>query len=102
MMDLVGFVVPSTGPRCSRMHPGSCGSNRSGRFVAVPDAAPDTPGTAMTIGGAFMDLPVKGKAAIGGGAGKGSGRGCARVLADEGANVMLCSRSPTDLDQAAG
>jgi 3-oxoacyl-[acyl-carrier protein] reductase len=48
-----------------------------------------------------MDLQLKGKVAIVGGASKGLGRACAQVLAEEGANVVLCSRSQSDLDQAA-
>ena len=38
-----------------------------------------------------MDLMLKGKVAIVGGASKGLGRACAQALAEEGANVMLCS-----------
>jgi len=48
-----------------------------------------------------MDLQLKGKVAIVGGASKGLGRACAQVLAEEGMNVALCSRSQKDLDQAA-
>lgn len=48
-----------------------------------------------------MDLQLKGKVAIVGGASKGLGRACAQVLAEEGANVVLCSRSRSDLDRAA-
>ena len=48
-----------------------------------------------------MDLELKGKTAIVGGASKGLGRACAQVLAEEGANVVICSRSQTDLEKAA-
>ena len=48
-----------------------------------------------------MDLGLKGKVAIVGGASKGLGRACAEVLAEEGARVTVCSRSQKDLDKAA-
>jgi 3-oxoacyl-[acyl-carrier protein] reductase len=48
-----------------------------------------------------MDLMLKGKVAIVGGASKGLGRACAQVLAEEGANVAICSRSKEDLEKAA-
>jgi 3-oxoacyl-[acyl-carrier protein] reductase len=48
-----------------------------------------------------MDLMLKGKVAVVGGASKGLGRACADVLAGEGANVALCSRSKPDLEKAA-
>src|SRR2546430_8496 len=48
-----------------------------------------------------MDLELTGKVAIVGGASKGLGRACSQVLADEGAKLALCSRSPKDLDKAA-
>jgi 3-oxoacyl-[acyl-carrier protein] reductase len=48
-----------------------------------------------------MDLELKGKVAIVGGASKGLGRACAQVLAEEGAAVALCSRSKADLEKAA-
>jgi 3-oxoacyl-[acyl-carrier protein] reductase len=48
-----------------------------------------------------MDLELKGKVAVLGGASKGLGRACAQVLAAEGAKVALCSRSQGDLDRAA-
>ena len=47
-----------------------------------------------------MDLGLQGKAAIVGGASKGLGRACAEVLAAEGADVAICSRSEADLEQA--
>ena len=49
-----------------------------------------------------MDLELSGKVAIVGGASKGLGRACAAVLAEEGASIMMCSRSGADLEQAAG
>ena len=48
-----------------------------------------------------MDLELKGKVAIVGGASKGLGRACADVLAEEGARLAICSRTAADLEQAA-
>jgi 3-oxoacyl-[acyl-carrier protein] reductase len=48
-----------------------------------------------------MDLGLKDKVAIVGGASKGLGRACADVLAQEGARVVICSRTQADLEQAA-
>ena len=48
-----------------------------------------------------MDLELRDKVAIVGGASKGLGRACAEVLAQEGAQVAMCSRSKDDLEQAA-
>jgi len=48
-----------------------------------------------------MDLGLKQKVAVVGGASKGLGRACAEVLAEEGARVVMCSRSRADLDRAA-
>jgi 3-oxoacyl-[acyl-carrier protein] reductase len=48
-----------------------------------------------------MDLELKGRVAIVGGASKGLGRACAQALAEEGANLAICSRSQRDLDNAA-
>ena len=48
-----------------------------------------------------MDLGLKDKVAIIGGASKGLGRACAEVLAQEGAKVAICSRTKPDLDKAA-
>ena len=48
-----------------------------------------------------MDLELKGKVAVVGGASKGLGRACAEELAREGARVAICSRSRPDLDKAA-
>lgn len=48
-----------------------------------------------------MDLELKDKVAIVGGASKGLGRACAEVLAEEGARVAMCSRSRPDLEAAA-
>lgn len=48
-----------------------------------------------------MDLELQGKVAIVGGASKGLGRACAEVLAQEGAKVVMCSRTQADLEQAA-
>ena len=48
-----------------------------------------------------MDLELKGKVAIVGGASKGLGRACADVLAEEGSAVALCSRTGADLERAA-
>ena len=48
-----------------------------------------------------MDLMLKAKVAIVGGASKGLGRACAQALAEEGANLAICSRSGADLEKAA-
>jgi 3-oxoacyl-[acyl-carrier protein] reductase len=48
-----------------------------------------------------MDLEIKGKVAIVGGASKGLGRACAQSLAEEGARLTICSRTKEDLDKAA-
>ena len=48
-----------------------------------------------------MDLGLKDKVAIIGGASKGLGRACAQTLAEEGAKVVICSRTAADLEQAA-
>jgi len=48
-----------------------------------------------------MDLGLKDKVAIIGGASKGLGRACAEVLAQEGAKVAICSRTKPDLEKAA-
>ena len=48
-----------------------------------------------------MDLGLKDKVAIVGGASKGRGKACAQVLAQEGAKVAICSRSKPDLERAA-
>ena len=47
-----------------------------------------------------MDLEIKDKVAIVGGASKGLGRACAEVLAAEGAKVVICSRNAADLERA--
>ena len=48
-----------------------------------------------------MDLGLKDKVAIVGGASKGLGRASAQVLAEEGAKVSICSRTSADLEQTA-
>lgn len=48
-----------------------------------------------------MDLELRGKVAVVGGASKGLGRACALVLAEEGAKVVMCSRGKADLEHAA-
>jgi 3-oxoacyl-[acyl-carrier protein] reductase len=48
-----------------------------------------------------MDLGLKGKVALVTAASKGMGRACALGLAAEGARVMMCARSKTDLLAAA-
>jgi len=48
-----------------------------------------------------MDLELKGKVAIIGGASKGLGRACAQVLAEEGAKLVVCSRNQGELEKAA-
>lgn len=48
-----------------------------------------------------MDLELKDKVAIVGGASKGLGRASAEVLAEESAKIMICSRTQADLEKAA-
>ena len=48
-----------------------------------------------------MDLELRDKVAVVGGASRGLGRACAAVLAEEGARVVMCSRSLADLERAA-
>jgi 3-oxoacyl-[acyl-carrier protein] reductase len=48
-----------------------------------------------------MDLELKGKVAVVGGASKGLGRACAEALAEEGAQVVVCSRTSADVERAA-
>jgi len=48
-----------------------------------------------------VDLELRNKVAVVGGASKGLGRACAEVLAEEQARVVLCSRTRADLEQAA-
>jgi 3-oxoacyl-[acyl-carrier protein] reductase len=48
-----------------------------------------------------MDLELRDKVAIVGGASKGLGRACAEALAQEGVKVALCSRSQSELERAA-
>ena len=48
-----------------------------------------------------MDLMLKGKVAIVGGASQGLGQACAQALAEEGVNVAICSRSQAKIEKAA-
>ena len=48
-----------------------------------------------------MDLGLKGRVAIVGGGSKGLGRACADSLAQEGANIVICSRGEEELEQSA-
>jgi 3-oxoacyl-[acyl-carrier protein] reductase len=48
-----------------------------------------------------MDLKLKNKVALIGGASRGLGRGCALQLAKEGANVVICSRRLGPLNETA-
>ena len=48
-----------------------------------------------------MDLGLKGRVAVVGGGSKGLGRACAASLAQEGADLVICSRNAGELDQAA-
>jgi 3-oxoacyl-[acyl-carrier protein] reductase len=48
-----------------------------------------------------MDLGLKGRVAIVGGASKGLGRACAEVLAEEGVRVVVCSRTGAELERTA-
>jgi len=48
-----------------------------------------------------MDLELRNKVAIVGGASKGLGKACAQVLAEEGVKLVMCSRTRADLEKAA-
>ena len=48
-----------------------------------------------------MDLGLTGRVAVIGGGSKGLGRACADSLAQEGANLVICSRNAEELEQAA-
>jgi len=48
-----------------------------------------------------MDLGLKGRVAVVGGASKGLGRACALALAQEGAKVAICSRGAEQLEMTA-
>jgi 3-oxoacyl-[acyl-carrier protein] reductase len=48
-----------------------------------------------------MDLGLKNCRAFVAGASKGLGKACAKSLADEGARVFVCARSPDEIKQAA-
>ena len=52
-------------------------------------------------GDAAVIRSPEGKVALVGGASKGLGRACAEVLAQEGVNLTICSRTQADLEQAA-
>src|SRR4029453_6115913 len=47
-----------------------------------------------------MDLQLRDKVALVGGASKGLGRACGEVLAEEGVKVAICSRTKADLEKA--
>ena len=49
-----------------------------------------------------MDLGLKDRVAIIGGGSKGLGRACADSLAQEGTNLVICSRNAGELDRTAG
>jgi 3-oxoacyl-[acyl-carrier protein] reductase len=48
-----------------------------------------------------MDLGIKDRVAIIGGGSKGLGRACADSMAQEGANLVICSRNAEELERAA-
>ena len=48
-----------------------------------------------------MDLGLAGRVAVIGGGSKGLGRACADSLAQEGANLVICSRNAEELESAA-
>ncbi|WP_027035669.1 SDR family oxidoreductase [Mesorhizobium ciceri] len=47
-----------------------------------------------------MDLGLEGKIALVSGGSKGIGFACAKLLAAEGARIVICSRSPSNIDAA--
>jgi len=47
-----------------------------------------------------MDLGIKGRVAVIGGASKGLGRACADRLAAEGADLVICARNQTEIEAA--
>ena len=47
-----------------------------------------------------MDLQISGKSAIVCASSKGLGKACAKALANEGVNVLICGRGQEALDQA--
>ena len=55
----------------------------------------------LALGGSSMELGLRGKIAVIGGASKGLGRACALGLAREGAKLAICSRNPEALGRAA-
>ncbi len=48
-----------------------------------------------------MDMGLKGKLALVTGASRGIGKACARVLAKEGCDVVICARGKEALEKAA-
>ena len=48
-----------------------------------------------------MDLGIRGRRAIAGGANRGLGRSCARALAAEGASLAIVARTDVDLQKTA-
>ena len=48
-----------------------------------------------------MDLGISGRVAVIGGGSKGLGRACADSLAQEGANLVICSRNAQELEATA-
>lgn len=72
-------------------------SRRGATVLSSPGAVNE--GWADTL--AAMDLGLRGKTAIVAAASKGLGKGVARALAAEGANVVMFSRNPSAIEAAA-